>query len=310
MNKKDLLPNGTFPHSPSGLGLALSAGGARGAYQLGCWRAFLDYGISFSAIAGSSIGAFNGALICQNDWNRAYSLWRELASSKIVAPDAASLSRVLANAALDVGLLLLPVPKIRMLRYLKYALAAGKFLSRHGALGGLLRYGVTSMTRLKPLVDSYLNLSLVLEGPLPLFVTVYSLPDITQPLGRTHWFCLQELEQNEAWDVLAASMAVPLVFPPIEFQGKIFTDGGLGRWLPIQPLIEKGFRRIVAVSIRSDVSFRTQDYPSAEILLIKPEKPLGRFPLATFRFTPEAVNAWIEQGYQDTSRLLDSGAVG
>jgi len=42
-------------------GLVLSAGGAKGAYQLGCWRAFVERGISFAAVAGSSIGALNGA---------------------------------------------------------------------------------------------------------------------------------------------------------------------------------------------------------------------------------------------------------
>jgi NTE family protein len=288
-------------------GLALSAGGARGAYQIGCWRALLDRGISFGAVAGSSIGALNGALICQNDWRRAHDLWCELARTPIVIPDASTIARFTATAALDVGLLLLPVPKLRSLRLLKYALTAAKFLSRHGSLGALLRYGLTNIARFRPLLEKYLDLSSVLRGPVPLFVTVFATPGIAQPLGRSHWFRLQDLAEEDAWDVLAASMAVPLVFSTVEVKGETFTDGGLGQWLPIEPLYRAGVRRIAAISNRAEVTVPQESFPGARITVIKPRKPLGRFPVATFRFTPDAVNSWIEQGYVDASRTLEDG---
>ncbi len=45
------------------------------------------------------------------------------------------------------------------------------------------------------------------------------------------------------------------------------------------------------------------------MLLIKPDRPLGRFPAATFRFTQKAVLDWMEQGYVDASRTLDHHAL-
>lgn len=46
-------------------GLILAGGGAKGAYQIGAWKAMRELDIEFEAIAGASIGAINGAMIAQ-----------------------------------------------------------------------------------------------------------------------------------------------------------------------------------------------------------------------------------------------------
>ena len=43
-------------------GLVFDGGGARGAYQIGAWRALSEAGVKISAVAGTSVGALNGAL--------------------------------------------------------------------------------------------------------------------------------------------------------------------------------------------------------------------------------------------------------
>ena len=45
-------------------GLVLDGGGARGAYQIGAWKALREAGVKIEAVAGTSVGALNGALIC------------------------------------------------------------------------------------------------------------------------------------------------------------------------------------------------------------------------------------------------------
>ena len=45
-------------------GLVFDGGGARGAYQIGAWRALSEAGVKVSAVAGTSVGALNGALVC------------------------------------------------------------------------------------------------------------------------------------------------------------------------------------------------------------------------------------------------------
>ena len=46
-----------------GLGLVLSGGGAKGAYQAGVLRALTEEGVVATHVAGASIGALNGALV-------------------------------------------------------------------------------------------------------------------------------------------------------------------------------------------------------------------------------------------------------
>ena len=48
-------------------GIVLEGGGARGSYQIGAWKALREAGIKIRGIAGASVGALNGALICMDD---------------------------------------------------------------------------------------------------------------------------------------------------------------------------------------------------------------------------------------------------
>ena len=58
-------------------GLILAGGGAKGAYQIGAWKALIELGIQIEAIAGTSIGAINGAFIAQGDFDKALTVWEE-----------------------------------------------------------------------------------------------------------------------------------------------------------------------------------------------------------------------------------------
>ncbi|MGO9116418.1 MAG: patatin-like phospholipase family protein [Desulfomonilaceae bacterium] len=283
------------------LGLALSAGGAKGAYQLGCWKAFLEKELTFESVSGSSIGALNGALICQGDWNAAYELWREIAGSAILRPDYARLGRLIGFAAQDLGLLLVGLPQVGIIRGLARAALLLKSGSRYGALGYLRRKGVIDISAFKPLLSRYLDMAGLLKQPAPLFITARSQSYVSNPL---EWFRLQDQSEEDAWRILAASMAIPFLFSQIEIKGRRYYDGAIGQWLPIMPLYAHGIRNVIAVSTRPMVPISDSAYPGCAITSIAPEKPLGRFPVATFRFTRQAIERWIEQGYSDSLKAL------
>jgi len=65
------------------IGLVLAGGGGKGAYQIGCWRAFQRLGIRFSAVAGSSVGALNAALIAEGNLRKATELWSNISREKV-----------------------------------------------------------------------------------------------------------------------------------------------------------------------------------------------------------------------------------
>lgn len=65
--------------------LVLAGGGARGAYQIGVWRALAELEIPFDIITGTSVGALNGALIMQNDYQVAEEMWQQIDTGKILS---------------------------------------------------------------------------------------------------------------------------------------------------------------------------------------------------------------------------------
>lgn len=67
------------------VGLALSGGGGKGAYEIGCWRALRDLDIPVRAVSGTSVGALNAALVAQGDLARAQDLWAEITTRDVFA---------------------------------------------------------------------------------------------------------------------------------------------------------------------------------------------------------------------------------
>ena len=75
-------------------GLVLDGGGARGAYQIGAWKALVEAGVKLNAVAGTSVGALNGALICMGDIEKAENIWREMTFSRVMDVDDAWMERL------------------------------------------------------------------------------------------------------------------------------------------------------------------------------------------------------------------------
>ena len=68
-------------------GLVLEGGGARGAFQIGCWKALRELGVEIKGVSGTSVGALNGAMIIQDDFERTYDLWYNLSPSQVIDVD-------------------------------------------------------------------------------------------------------------------------------------------------------------------------------------------------------------------------------
>ncbi len=70
-------------------GLVLSGGGAKGAYQIGVWKAMkeLRFCEEITGISGASIGALNGALFASGDLKKAEEAWGEVTPLTVLDPD-------------------------------------------------------------------------------------------------------------------------------------------------------------------------------------------------------------------------------
>ena len=67
--------------------VVLAGGGSRGAYQIGVWRALRELGIDYQIVTGTSVGALNGAMMVQGDYEVAAALWETLSTSDVVNAD-------------------------------------------------------------------------------------------------------------------------------------------------------------------------------------------------------------------------------
>ncbi len=67
------------------IGLVLGGGGAKGAYQVGCWKALRESGVmNFDAIAGTSVGALNAVLVAQGEFGEAESIWHNMNFGRVL----------------------------------------------------------------------------------------------------------------------------------------------------------------------------------------------------------------------------------
>ena len=76
-------------------GLALEGGGAKGAYQIGAWKALREADIRFSAVSGTSVGALNGAMIVMDDLEKAENVWNNIHFSQVMDVDDEEMRRLM-----------------------------------------------------------------------------------------------------------------------------------------------------------------------------------------------------------------------
>ena len=70
-------------------------GGAKGAYQIGAWKALREAGIRFSAVSGTSVGALNGAMIVMDDLEKAENVWNNIHFSQVMDVDDEEMRRLM-----------------------------------------------------------------------------------------------------------------------------------------------------------------------------------------------------------------------
>ncbi len=69
---------------------------------------------------------------------------------------------------------------------------------------------------------------------------------------------------DKKWTAITASCALPLMFPPVEYNGKLYFDGGISNPIPFEKALEDGCDKIIAVLTRPRV-FEMKTDPSVNL---------------------------------------------
>jgi NTE family protein len=298
------------------VGLVLSGGGAKGAYQVGVLKALNEFEIPIDGIAGASIGALNGAILASAPTlgvgaERLEEIWHLLAENSPLQPNVPKYVRLLLNAGLHLRgmhyhqylslLIESVITKLIAKLPIQFSGAVESLKQRADIIRQLLKRfnqdtqdGLFKNDPLHKVLDAYLDLGALTNG-LPLYVSAFeSAGDaldianiIKSELGvadtaDSEFFHIQSLPQEDQRKVLLASAALPLLFAPQEFGGKQYTDGGQGGWqksqgnTPIQPLVGAGYNFIIVTHLSDGSLWSRSDFPNVTILEIRPQVSINR----------------------------------
>ncbi|MGZ3675350.1 MAG: patatin-like phospholipase family protein [Ktedonobacterales bacterium] len=199
----------------------LSGGGARGALQVGALRALLEHGERPDVIVGTSIGAWNGAVLARNPTltgvEELADIWHSVRSSRVM-----------------LGLDLPPNSPSRAVALARYATMAQRMAGGQPSF-----YGDSGLRHFLSKVvgnDTFEQLAL------PLRVIATNLTHGTRTV----------FESGLLEPALLASAAIPGVFPPVRIGDALYVDGGAVDNASVETALKLGARRIFVLDVGYD----------------------------------------------------------
>jgi NTE family protein len=118
--------------------------------------------------------------------------------------------------------------------------------------------------------------------------------------GVTQYINLKNTDKDYIVKVLSASSALPVIYSPVEINDQFYVDGGLNDNLPVMPIYQRGYKKIIAISCeRVNYYNLMRKFPSTDILLIQPSRYLGNLLNGTLNFNRQKLNNSFKLGYYD-----------
>ena len=200
-------------------GLVLAGGGARGAYQVGVWKALEELGIEFELVCGTSVGALNGGLIVQGDYEQAKKMWAEIDTGKILSyqgnqnDDNFSLQQMLKDVQ----------------KLVKSAVE---------------NQGVSTQP-LKELILDLIDDEKMYNQPKELYLCTTQLP-----LMKEIVISLKETPKGEFSNWLLASASFFPAMEATEIGGTYYVDGGYRNNIPVDVALERGATELIVVNVK------------------------------------------------------------
>lgn len=252
--------------------IVLEGGGARGAYQVGVWRALEEAGIRYNAVAGSSVGALNGAMMAMRRLDQAEALWKNIRFSTVMNVDDETMKNLFD---------------------MNFGAINFRDLARRAK--DILKGGGFDVTPLRELLAEQVDEAAIRESDVEFFIATYSLSDRKELYLRA-----KDIEPDSIDDMLLASAYYP-AFRNEPLGGKRYIDGGVQDVLPITPLIERGYKDVIAIRVFGFGVEKKIDIPDdVTVTTIAPTQKLG----PVLNFDGELSREQMKLGYFDGKRAL------
>ena len=250
-------------------GLVLSGGGAKGAYEAGCIKALKELGYEFDIVTGTSIGALNGLLVAQHDYDKLYHLWDTLSLDQLLT-DHIKFDFLIES--------MLQQSNLMMSFYKSY-------INKKGA----------DITPLKNLIHSLYDGKKAKNSS-----TKYGLVTVTFPQLKPIEITVDQMNDTNIVEYAIASASCFPAFPIHEIDQQGYIDGGYFDNLPISLALDMGAKSIIAIELNQEA---THEYllHRPGIKVIRPSLPLGGF----LDFDRTLLDFRICLGYYDTLKAFN-----
>ena len=250
-------------------GIVLDGGGARGAYQIGAWKALKEAGVKVNAVAGTSVGALNGALICMDDVEKAEKIWREMTFSKVMNVDDGWMERLFRNE--------------------------NTFSEVLSEIWKTLSDGGIDVAPLRKLIHEVMDEEQIRACGKEFCLLTFSLTDMKE-LDLS----IQDIPDGMLEDFLLAS-AYLVGFKNEKLHGKRYIDGGVLNSVPLGSLVRRGYADIIEIRIYGPGREPSVKMPEdSSLYRIGPRVRLG----SIIEFDSRRSRQNLKIGYYDAMRVI------
>lgn len=252
-------------------GIVLEGGGAKGAYQIGVLKYLKEKNIKFGGVVGTSVGACNAAAYVMDNYQKAEDIWLNMPFNSL--PDESTeklkqLEEIKSFSEINLD----NIDKVKE-----------DFINNDGL----------DVDFYFEMFKEFINENKIRSSGLDFGLVTYNLSK-----KRLEELFIEDIPKGMLYQYVMASSFLP-VFKAFRINGDYYLDGGFFNNLPINMLIDKGYKKIIVVRLRPE-KYDFSEYKDIRIIDIAPQEYLGN----TLQFNKVNIKNNIELGYMDAKNKI------
>ncbi len=262
------------------LGIALSGGGARGAYQIGVLKTLQEAGLleGLDAISGSSVGSLNAVLLAMNDMKIAENLWRNEPLDEIFVSNKNVFKRLFEDN--------FKLPFKGYYKTDKLEAIMDRTIDYEAIYASNI-YVTTSHVG-----DQKVSLAELLS---------VNIRNMFDDVDHVRYTLLKELDHETIKKTLMASCAIPVVFKPVVIDNETHYDGGVLDNTPYTPLVKHGCNEIILIDLFRFRRKRQQVPKGVKVYKIVPSSNLR----GVLDFREKSIEHRFKTGIKDAKTFIE-----
>lgn len=253
------------------VGLALAGGGVRGAYQIGVYRALKECHIKIDGFVGTSIGAFNAAMLASERYKELATFWHNVDVLKLLGISL-ELANELKKNRWDYGLVKEGIKGFKDIFYNK---------------------GI-STNQLKNLLEE-----LDIADSLYKSKKDYGLVTVRFNDFKPLYLFKEDIPPKLIEEYILASCYLPIFKLEKIIDGNYYLDGGFYDNVPANALLKRGYDLVYAVDLEA-IGIKRPYLDKKRVIELKASRKLG----SILNYDVKKIQENISLGYYDTLKQI------